>query len=213
MCLNNTQTIDSLFQPAACVPVPESCTGLILQTRNRPYPQYLKPHLTRVLTVARITFRPDQLLIDIDARPAPKGKLEPLDGTPGNYTMWCLAWSFRLLCKKSTSSTGDGFSGLLRSCKTYPAPEKSCLQSQNPRPTCAVQVTGVQPAPDTLFLTRFIQIVRVSRQVPVPGQDFMCHKGRRLLMHSQWRGERTERRRSVLRHNKRANSHETVASV
>uniref|UniRef100_A0A671VIF2 Uncharacterized protein n=1 Tax=Sparus aurata TaxID=8175 RepID=A0A671VIF2_SPAAU len=35
----------------------ESCTGLILQTRTRLYPPYLKPHPTRFLTLSQITFR------------------------------------------------------------------------------------------------------------------------------------------------------------
>ena len=52
--------------------------ALILQTRT--YPQYLKPHPTRVPTVAQFTFH---------TRPAPEGKLDPLDETPGNYTIWC----------------------------------------------------------------------------------------------------------------------------
>ena len=48
-------------------------TGLILQSRTRP----------------RITFRSqsDTLSIDTDARPAPEGKLDTLDGTPGYNTM------------------------------------------------------------------------------------------------------------------------------
>ena len=93
--------------------------------------------LTRVPAVERITYhrRPDPLWIDIDAWP--KGKLDTLDGTPGNYTKWCLAWCLRLLCKESTSSTVDGFSWLLHSWITYPAPQKTCSQSQNPQPTPA----------------------------------------------------------------------------
>ena len=35
----------------------KSCTGLILQTRTRPYPSYLKLHPTRFPTVVQITFR------------------------------------------------------------------------------------------------------------------------------------------------------------
>ena len=61
--------------------------------------------------------------------------------------------------EKSTSSTVDGFSWLLRSWITYPAPEKSHLQSQNLWPTRAVQASDpTQP----LFFTHFIQIVHVT---------------------------------------------------
>ena len=51
-------------------------TGLILQTRTRPYLQ--------------ITFRtrPDPLKIDINAQPTPE-KFDTLHGTPGNHTTWC----------------------------------------------------------------------------------------------------------------------------
>ena len=84
-------------------------------------------------------------------------------------TLCCLAWCFRLLCKKSTSSSVDGFSWLLRPWITYPAPEKSRSQSQNPR------CFGVRPDPTrthvrhsrpTLFFICFTQIVRVTRRVP-----------------------------------------------
>jgi hypothetical protein len=63
----------------------------------------------------------------------------PLNGTPGNYTIWCLVWCFRLLCRKSTSSTLDGFSLLLCSWITSPAPEKYHTQSLIPR------CSGVRP--------------------------------------------------------------------
>ena len=76
-------------------------------------------------------------------------------------------WCFRLLSKKSTSSTVGGFSGLLCSWTTYPAPEKSRSQSQNLRLTYAVQAsdpTRIRVRHSTLISIRFIQIVRVTRQ-------------------------------------------------
>ena len=64
----------------------------------------------------------------------------------GNCTIWCLAWCFRLLSKKSTSSTKGGFSWL-RSWITHPAPEKSRSQSQNP--ATHLHSSGVQSDPQT----------------------------------------------------------------
>ena len=95
-----------------------------------------------------------------------------------------------VLYKKSTSSTIDGLSWLLRSWITYLAQEKSRSQSQNPRPTRGVQASA--PVSDT------VHYLSVRTSCAIKG---FSHRSRLSgLLHSQWR-------------DKRAHAHETVASM
>ena len=63
-----------------------------IQTRTHPYQSELYS-------------APDQTRYKFIPTPAPEGKLDTLDGTPGNYSIWSVRWCFILLCKKSTWHT------------------------------------------------------------------------------------------------------------
>ena len=128
-------TIDSFFRPAATVLQcqRESCTGSSFANQCPPEAAIFKT-ASDPCSDSCTNYIPHPTCYKLtDARPAPEGKLDALDGTSGNYTHLVFGAVLHIAVQKGTSATCDGFSWLLRSWKTYPAPEKSRSQSQNAR--------------------------------------------------------------------------------
>ena len=71
-------------------------------------------------------------------------KIRHINGTSGNHTTWCLAWCFRLMCKKSTIQCGRfELTPPLLKIRSGTGEVSLAIAKPGSDPRCA----GVQPAP------------------------------------------------------------------